>query len=520
MQFGGTPKLASSRRKRLRLMDGFSEDLYTHSLMMYDKPPMCNVTLQEFESYAYDRVKVLHFLDTLNVSYIKHSQEYKDKLTEFLRKNYIGFVLNSNGEIGERDLEWRKKDHVSHFILRLAYCRSEELRRWFIEKEVDLFKYRFGCESSQSISEFLKLNKLTYMPISNEEKTQFSGHLCLITPEITRAKLPSINFYKVPFTEVLNLVATRRVFIHQGFAYVPHSDLISIISTRFREALSKALAHTSRSLPELEEDDRLLPILKGFDKNAFAEAYDPNKNSGKVSIKDIDELARTSFPLCMRQLHQVFREAHHLRHWGRLQYGLFLKGIGITYEDAMKFWREEFAKSVGADKFNKQYAYNVRHTYGKEGKRTNYSPYSCINIITKNSPGPGDHHGCPFKHTSPELLRQRLTNYRVPKDAIDDIINLVKCQHFQIACTKYFEATHEIQDAGFQVNHPNEYFDESQAFYAGEKKTGTSSGAGNSSKGTFVPKWSQSLPETLSLGAATELTESELDVLMSEVGDV
>lgn len=53
----------------------------------------------------------------------------------------------------------------------------------------------------------------------------------------------------------------------------------------------------------------------------------------------------------MRQLHQSLRENHHLRHGGRMQYGLFLKGIGLSLEQALQFWRSEFIKGkVDADK--------------------------------------------------------------------------------------------------------------------------------------------------------------------------
>ena len=38
------------------------------------------------------------------------------------------------------------KDHASHFVLRLAYCRAEELRRWFLTHESELFKARFDAE--------------------------------------------------------------------------------------------------------------------------------------------------------------------------------------------------------------------------------------------------------------------------------------------------------------------------------------------------------------------------------------
>ena len=62
------------------------------------------------------------------------------------------------------------------------------------------------------------------------------------------------------------------------------------------------------------------------------------------------QLSRESFPPCMRHLHESLRRDHHLKHFARLQYGLFLKNIGLTLEQALAFWRAEFTKKMDVDK--------------------------------------------------------------------------------------------------------------------------------------------------------------------------
>lgn len=53
--------------------------------------------------------------------------------------------------------------------------------------------------------------------------------------------------------------------------------------------------------------------------------------------------------------------------------------------------------------------------------------------------------------------------------AIQEIIDLVTRHHYQIACQRYFEATHNTEvDCGIQ--HPNQYFIESQKILNGEVK--------------------------------------------------
>ena len=45
-----------------------------------------------------------------------------------------------------------------------------------------------------------------------------------------------------------------------------------------------------------------------------------------------------------------------------------------------------------AEKFDKEHAYNIRHNYGKEGGRKDYSAFGCSKIIGSTVQS-GDHHG-------------------------------------------------------------------------------------------------------------------------------
>jgi DNA primase large subunit len=68
----------------------------------------------------------------------------------------------------------------------------------------------------------------------------------------------------VPFEQVPDLVATRRVLLRRGWAYVSRHEVASLVVGHFRAGLSHSLAVTARRWAATiadEEADRLTPIV-------------------------------------------------------------------------------------------------------------------------------------------------------------------------------------------------------------------------------------------------------------------
>ena len=177
----------------------------------------------------------------------------------------------------------------------------------------------------------------------------------------------------------------------------------------------------------------------------------------------------------MRNLHLTLRKNSHLKHYGRLQYTFFLKGLGLNLEECLIFWRQAF-KLITDDTFNKEYRYNVRHAYGDVGGDANrrgrgYAPKSCQKILTENPPGPGESHGCPYRHFSTENLTALLQGTGVTdREVLKGVREDVERKRYHIACNRVFEHTHkgEIKRAKEEcgwgaaeldtIVHPNMYF--------------------------------------------------------------
>lgn len=70
---------------------------------------------------------------------------------------------------------------------------------------------------------------------------------------------------------------------------------------------------------------------------------------GEITAGQLPQLvAGRHLPLCMTVMYERLTNEHHLRHWGLQQFSLFLKTIGLPMEQAMLFFRHQFAPRWGS----------------------------------------------------------------------------------------------------------------------------------------------------------------------------
>lgn len=320
---------------------------------------------------------------------------------------------------------------------------------------MEFFRYKFSALTPIEVKEYVEIYEMGYRPISEEQKQEVRQEL----QSSVLQNIDIIDFYKVSFLAVLDLVRQRRCFLKAGFAYVSSMDFSSIIGNHHQKFIEKGLMAHLKLLPEFENDERIVGIIKGLHNSYIGKDYTINKDAD-IPIESLDQLSLKSYPPCMKMCHDSLRSTHHLKYHGRLQLGLFLKGIGVTLEDSLRFWREEFTKTMEPDKFDKSYAYGIRYNYGKEGSRTNWTPHSCLKIINA-SVGSQDICGCPFKLWDPVEMRTKLISYGLNAVNVQDVISYATKGHYQIACGRYFELIHNNKlEEG--INHPNGYFENSQ----------------------------------------------------------
>jgi DNA primase large subunit len=448
------------------------------TVQLYEGKPTGDTTIEEFERFSLDRRNVLMGIERAHAMGLK-----RDEMKAMIDKLLVQYLPERNFDQAQL-AEDRRKDYLSHHFLCLMHSRSAEKQRWLLKQEDRLFKHRFNALSAEGRAKAMgELRGADWKGITQEEydgcqdslmavfggrnmNMQENSYSTANAQYFHKITAPWTHIYKVPFEEVCDLVRGRQVFLQGGSAYALSRDLDAIASASFCKLMSGQLKEYKETFEDIvyEEDERLGPLLMVI-PDAHASGQFVAEAEGCMALSELPEAMEASAPLCMRSSYGVLKKDHHLKHNARLQFGLFLKGIGLTLPDALVFWKSEFMKGgKTGEEFEKQYTYNFKHQYGQAGSMIKYKPYACSKVIGA-SPDTSGATGCPFRNCKPADLEKTLTGMGLKKGDVTAVVGKAKERHFQVACTMVFEARHAKLGVEGGVQHPNQYFNESRKYY-------------------------------------------------------
>ena len=429
---------------------------------LYDDEPKEELSINDVIDLAYYRSKFHKEFDE-----IENGQDKNDRIKALcnkygipIEKSLLSIDWSKNAIPNVPQLEKPSNtkeyyDKMSFYSYLLVSLRTDESQRKFVQIESKLFRFRFRNLLSQ-------LGSSTF--------THLLKPLCdLIKFNIDDYYMKDTKEYKIPFYEIFPFINVTYCRLENGSVFVKPSELDSFFANLYTIYLNRKFA--SIRAKKIHESSLVKVLVHLFDEKSGNFQIEKRSDYSRVNLDEMNKVVR-SFPPCMFFMNKKLNENHKLKYHGRLQFGLFIKGIGLTMDESLKFWREKFCHIMSNDEFDKMYAYNIRYNYGKEGSCKNRSPYTCSGIIRAGAPAAGEAHGCPFKYMSPPQLEDlmKLINPQITQSTMNIILEKARMNP-GIACATCFNGLHpkhEFDETG--VSHPNVYFSESEERFREEEK--------------------------------------------------
>eukprot|EP00922_Rhytidocystis_sp_ex-Travisia-forbesii_P065807 GHVS01097743.1.p1 GENE.GHVS01097743.1~~GHVS01097743.1.p1 ORF type:complete len:386 (-),score=61.76 GHVS01097743.1:226-1383(-) len=380
-----------------------------HPLSFYSRPPLQGGTdLAHFEVLAAKRLAVLQLIErkfpdlsslwaALNSERVVNSaQASAGGAAPSPLREVEGLLLTHDLAIADGHLKDTRRGQVedadtqSHFILKLAYSQDKERQDWFIRQECKLMQIKLfslkrsfvsslmPSSSTGALQQFMKQNNMTFEEIQSpyaKGKSMYGGTAdpevlawvnateFRLDPRAGGVAVGPIYLYKIPFyPDASSLIRTRRAYVHDGIVYVWPEDIDSVIMSRFRRHLQDAFAvleTKQAALQEVFEDERVGQFLKALPRAYIGEEFSrlmSEQDDDRLTPAIINKVYVRSFPPCMRRLYAQYLHDHHLRHGGRQQLWLFLKGAGMTLEEHLQTNRQTWQDPA---KFDKEHKYNI-----------------------------------------------------------------------------------------------------------------------------------------------------------------
>ncbi|CAD5210014.1 unnamed protein product [Bursaphelenchus xylophilus] len=421
-------------------------------LTFYADPPEEELGQHELYELLDERFMILTKLENLRLGDKMMGKDFIEKFKkEIMPIQPLFFHACSSNKMEY----YARRDMISHFLLRLVCSQKPEKQSWFVEQECALLKIRIMENGAGALKEDY-FSRCQIPPIECDAKERMELVSDLVLGGTLESETDKREVYKIFFADCPDLVGQRKVLLKDGFCFATDEDLVNGIVQKFRVMLNRTMALKKRE-KEVESDDWI--IYKMY-KHLYPEtSTGMEDNSANLKPEQIESMAHTSFPLCMRDMHDFLVKNRRLKNDGRLQFTRFLMGAGLNLEDSLSYFRNVY----DANKY-KELQYDITYNFrGSSSNNNKKKPYNCEYIVNKGKPPQDGCSGCPFQYLEEQELSDKLLGLRVSRDRIPEILSFKKDFRYDIACTRYFEATHKLPPEGLGqiITHPNEYFKKS-----------------------------------------------------------
>lgn len=347
--------------------------------------------------------------DTAELSfytYLHQTRVQYDKFKELVEKRVKILRRLESSPLDPRLLNFNTKeeDVLSHFFCRLVCSQTLSTAKWFITVETFLFKTRVNKNLKETMDFWFKSIR------PHIKNTKKENDILILTPESHYdpdfESSESVNYKKVHFKKIADLIGRRKMIPKMGYCDMTDECVKSLLVTEFKcylekqvnELMEKNLTYYDERLHKLCMSMIMSPVCKPYDKN-FSHKQDEKY-----------------YPLCIQAIISRLKERHHIKYNDRQTLCLFLKDCGMSLENCISFFKNNF--NVSPDIFNKEYLYSIRHNYGLEGKRANYPCFNCskiANLAVDNKSL------CPFIKDGSDGKKMIIESY--PELDIEDVYN-------------------------------------------------------------------------------------------------
>jgi DNA primase large subunit len=425
----------------------------------YEHPPAGDIRISHLDHLTRLRLRLLQLID-------RKFQRNPSSLDEFEHQEG-GNILAAIPAIFRESPE---DEIMSHYMTRMGLAKTQEFVEWFVKQEELLFYLKLKSAGLEGLKEVLSRTGISADVKAVMNSSDDAGLSAFLGPNLT--------VYVMPFTKVApSLVARRLCIIKKGLAYIPESEIYGIVTARFKAYLQQCMRLAEREYKSFLADERLGRILKTISPLAASTGNSKmaNLDASTLNLGNFNIAMARSFPPCMRLPIEWMREKKiHLKNTARNQLYPFVRAAGMTMEDSISLWKKEFTndKSVALDKFDKDYLYTIKWTYGKAGRMKAANPFSCSATIGLEHPSGDQAHGCVFKVLDSASLAGLLRKWAGVAGIegglgwIQDIVNKASVTHeYQLACVEFFRNMHPGAAGDGVGNSPAAYFAESVEYW-------------------------------------------------------